>query len=45
MEELVDLATEVKDRFGESKEYDNVNAVIDEILETAKKNIYRAEFK
>ena len=45
MEELVDLANEVKDGFGDSNEYDNVNAVIDEILETAKKNIYRAEFK
>ena len=45
MEELTDLANEVKDGFGDSNEYDNVNAVIDEILETAKKNIYRAEFK
>ena len=45
MEELSDLATEVKESFGDSKQYENINAVLDEVLETAKKNIYRGEFK
>ena len=45
MKELSDLATEVKENFGDSKKYDNINAVLDEILETAKKNTYRADFK
>ena len=45
MEELSDLATEVKGSFGDSKQYENINAVLDEILEAAKKNTYRADFK
>jgi DNA-binding ferritin-like protein len=45
MEELSDLATEVKESFGDSKQDENINAVLDEILEAAKKNIYRSDFK
>ncbi len=45
MEELSDLATEVKESFGDSKQYENINGILDEILETTKKNIYRGEFK
>lgn len=45
MEELSDLATEVKESFGDNKRYENINAVLDEILEAVKKNIYRGEFK
>lgn len=45
MKELSDLATEAKESFGDSKKYDNINAVLDEILESAKKNTYRADFK
>ena len=45
MEELSDLATEVKESFGDNKQYENINAVLDEILEAVKKNIYRGEFK
>lgn len=45
MEELSDLATEVKESFGDSKQYENINAVLDEVLEATKKNIYRGEFK
>ena len=45
MDDLISLATEVKENFGDKKEYENVNAVIDEILEAANKNIYRSEFK
>ena len=45
MESLIDLANEVRDSIGNDNDYDNVNAIIDEILETANKNIYRSEFK
>ena len=45
MEELSDLTTEVKESFGDSKQYENINAVLDEILEATKKNTYRADFK
>lgn len=45
MEELSDLATEVKESFGDDKKYENINAVLDEILEATKKNAYRADFK
>jgi hypothetical protein len=45
MEDLIDLANEVRDSLGDDNDYDNVNAIIDEILETANKNIYRGEFK
>lgn len=45
MEDLIDLANEVRDGLGDGNEHDNVNAIIDEILETANKNIYRGEFK
>ena len=45
MKELSDLATAAKESFGDNKKYDNINAVLDEILESAKKNTYRADFK
>ena len=45
MKELSDLATEAKESFGDDKKYENINAVLDEILEATKKNIYRADFK
>ena len=45
MNDLIDLANEVRSAMGDKKEYDNVNAIIDEILETANKNLYRGEFR
>ena len=45
MNDLIELANDVRDALGDKKEYDNVNAIIDEILETANKNLYREEFK
>lgn len=45
MNDLIDLANEARESVGDKKEYDNVNAIIDEILETANKNLYRGEFK
>lgn len=45
MNDLIDLANEVRSAMGDKKEYDNINAIIDEILETANKNLYRGEFK
>lgn len=45
MNDLIDLANEVRESVGDNKDYDNVNAIIDEILETANKNLYRGEFK
>ena len=45
MNNLIDLANEVRESVGDNKDYDNVNAIIDEILETANKNLYRGEFK
>ena len=42
MNNLIDLANEVRESLGDNKEYDNINAIIDE---TANKNLYRGEFK
>lgn len=45
MKELVDLASDIKSNISDNKEYDRINAVIDEIIETSNKHLYRAEFK
>ena len=45
MNDLIDLANEVRESLGDNREYGNINAIIDEILETANKNLYRGEFK
>lgn len=45
MEELSDMAAKTRESFGNEKQYENINAVLDDILETTKKNIYRGEFK
>ena len=45
MNDLIKWANDVRESVGDNKDYDNVNAIIDEILETANKNLYRGEFK
>ena len=43
--ELVDLASEVKESVSGNKDYDNVCAVLDEILETSNQLLYKSELK
>lgn len=43
--ELVDLASEVKENVSGNKDYDNVCAVLDEILETGNQLLYKAGLK
>lgn len=43
--ELVDLASEVKESVSGNKDYDNVCAVLDEILETGNQLLYKAGLK
>lgn len=43
--ELVDLASEVKESVSGNKDYDNVCAVLDEILETGNQLLYKSELK
>ena len=45
MNDLIKWANDVRESIGDNKDFDNVNAIIDEILETANKNLYRADFK
>lgn len=45
MKELVELASEVKSNISDNKSYDSVCAVIDEIIETSNKHLYRGQFK
>lgn len=43
--ELVDLASEVKENVSGNKDYDNVCAVLDEILETGNQLLYKTGLK
>ena len=43
--ELVDLASEVKESVSGNKDYDNVCAVLDEILETGNQLLYKSDLK
>lgn len=43
--ELVDLASEVKESASGNKDYDNVCAVLDEILETGNQLLYKSQLK
>ena len=43
--ELIDLASDVKESVSGNKEYDNVCAVLDEILETGSQLLYKSELK
>lgn len=43
--ELVDLAGEVKESVSGNKDYDNVCAVLDEILETGNQLLYKSQLK
>ena len=43
--ELVGLASEVKESISGNKDYDNVCAVLDEILETGNQLLYKSELK
>lgn len=43
--ELVDLASGVKESVSGNKDYDNVCAVLDEILETSNQLLYKSELK
>lgn len=43
--ELVDLASDVKESVSGNKDYDNVCAVLDEILETSNQLLYKGELK
>lgn len=43
MEELIKLASEIKEMISDNKDYDNICAVVDEILETSNQLIYKAQ--
>ena len=43
--ELIDLASGVKESVSGNKDYDNVCAVLDEILETSSQLLYKSELK
>ena len=43
--ELTDLASDVKESVSGNKDYDNVCAVLDEILETGNQLLYKSELK
>lgn len=43
--ELVDLASDAKESVSGNKDYDNVCAVLDEILETSNQLLYKSELK
>lgn len=45
VKDLVDLASEIKSDISDNKSYDSVCAVIDEIIETSNKHLYRGQFK
>ena len=45
MKELADLASEIKEDIGGNKDYDNIAAVLDEIIETANSNLYKSQLK
>ena len=43
--ELIDLASDIKEDISGNKEYDNIAAVIDEIIETSKSLLYKSQLK
>lgn len=43
MEELINLASKIKEMISDNKDYDNICAVVDEILETSNQLIYKAQ--
>lgn len=43
MEELIKLTSEIKEMISDNKDYDNICAVVDEILETSNQLIYKAQ--
>lgn len=45
MEELCNKASEIKDSISGNKNYDNICAVLDEILETSNQLLYKSELK
>ena len=45
LNELCDLANEVRSLISDKKDYTNINAVIDEILEKSKQLLYKGELK
>jgi len=45
IQELVDLASEIKEKISGNKEYDNICAVLDEILETGNQLMYKSNLK
>lgn len=45
MKELADLASEIKGDISDNKEYDNIAAVLDDIVEVANANLYKSQLK
>ena len=45
MKELGDLASEIKEDISGNKDYDNIAAVLDEIIETVNSNLYKSQLK
>lgn len=43
VQELIDLASEIKEKISGNKEYDNICAVLDEILETGNQLLYKSQ--
>ena len=45
VKELYDLASDIKDSISDNKDYDNIAAVLDEILETSNSLLYKSQLK
>ena len=45
MKELGDLASDIKEDISGNKDYDNIAAVLDEIIETVNSNLYKSQLK
>ena len=45
VKELYDLASDIKDCISDNKDYDNIAAVLDEILETSNSLLYKSQLK
>ena len=45
IKELYDLASDIKDSISDNKDYDNIAAVLDEILETCNSLLYKSQLK
>lgn len=43
--EMIDLASSIKESISGNKEYDNIAAVLDEIMETGKSLLYKGQLK